>query len=227
MSGEQPPLNMTARNGELIGLEVALARVLAQAMGVEAQLVRLPFGQLLEALENGDVDLVMSGMTITPERSNRVTFVGPYYTSGKALLTRSKELAAVEVPEDLDSPERRFAALSGSTSEAFARRSLSRAKLITTARLEEAIQKVRDGQIDALVADRETCTFAVLRYPEAELIASSATFTVEPMGIAVPPDDPRLANMVQTYLNALEDRGVLEKARNFWFKDSSWVKDLR
>ncbi len=96
-SGEQPPLTMTARNGNLIGLDIALSRVLAQSMGVDAEFVKLPFGRLLPALESGDVDIVMSGMTINPSRSQRVTFVGPYYTSGKALLTRSEEIAAAGV----------------------------------------------------------------------------------------------------------------------------------
>jgi ABC-type amino acid transport substrate-binding protein len=48
------------------------------------------------------VDVAMSGMTITPRRVERVTFVGPYFTSSKTLLTRSEELAAIEIPEDLD-----------------------------------------------------------------------------------------------------------------------------
>ena len=46
MSGEQPPLNMTSKTGELVGLEVALARVLAAAIGVEAEFVRIPFPEI-------------------------------------------------------------------------------------------------------------------------------------------------------------------------------------
>jgi polar amino acid transport system substrate-binding protein len=227
MTGEQPPLNMTSRNGELFGLEVALVRVLAQSMGVEAKLVRLPFKKLLDAVEAGDVDLVMSGVTITAERSRRVSFVGPYYTSGKTILTRSEALASVQIPQDLDTPGRRFAALRGSTSEEFVKRSFPSAKLVTTVGLEEAVQKVLDGKVDALVADRETCHFAVLRHPDAGLYASEATFSVEPLGIAVSRNHPQLANLVQTYLNALAERGVLQRARDFWFRDPSWVKDLR
>ncbi len=226
-SGDQPPLTMTARNGELLGLDVALARVLARSMGVEAKLVQLPFGQLLEALEAGDVDIVMSGVTITPSRSRRVTFVGPYYTSGKTVLTKSETLAAATVPEDLDRPELRLVALKGSTSEEFARESLPRATLVVTEQLDEAVEMVVNGDVDALVADRETCSFAVLRHPDAGLIASSTSFTVEPMGIAVALDNPRLANLIQTYLTALSDSGALEKARAFWFRDPSWVKNLR
>ena len=226
-SGEQPPLTMVAKNGELLGLDVALARVLAQSMGVKAEFVQMPFGELLDAVEAHKLDIAMSGITITPERSRRVSFVGPYFTSGKAVLTKSKKIAEARVPQDLDSPDLRFAALKGSTSEEFARRSLSSAKLVLSERLEDAIQAVLKGEVDALVADRETCDFAVLRHPRRGLIAPSVTFTVEPMGIAVAQDEPRLANLVQTYLTALSNSGTLEKARAFWFKDPSWVKDLR
>jgi len=226
MSGEQPPLTMTSRDGELLGLDVALGRVLAQSMGVRANFVEMPFGRLLDALEKHELDLVMSGMTITPERTARAVFVGPYFTSGKSLLTRSPELAAVKVASDLNSSKLRLAALEGSTSEAFVRANAPEAKLVATKGLMQAIQKVIDGKADGLVADRETVAFAVLRYPDAGLIDAGASFTIEPMGIAVPLDEPRLANLVQTYLNALADSGTLKKATQFWLKDPSWIKDL-
>ncbi len=226
-SGEQPPLSMTARNGDLLGLDVALARVLARSMKMEAKIVPLPFGRLLDALEAGDVDIVMSGMTITPSRSQRAIFLGPYYTSGKTILTKSKKLAATSIAEELDREDLRLAALKGSTSEEFARDSLPRATLVVTEGLDEAVAMVVKGEVDALVADRETCSFAVLRHPDAGLIAASTSFTVEPMGIAVALDNPRLANLIQAYLKALADSGTLEKAQAFWFKDPSWVKNLR
>jgi ABC-type amino acid transport substrate-binding protein len=166
-------------------------------------------------------------MTITPERTKRVAFVGPYYTSGKSLLTRSPELAAATVAPDLDSSELRLGALKGSTSETFVSNTLTEARLLATTSLDEAIQKVIDGDVDALVADRETCAYAVLRHPDAGLLAGDASFTVEPMGIAVPLDEPRLANLIQIYLNALDERGTLERAKAFWLKDPAWVKDLR
>jgi ABC-type amino acid transport substrate-binding protein len=226
-TGEQPPLSMTSRSGELIGLDIALSRVLARSMGVDARFVQLPFGQLLDALDAGDVDMVMSGMAITPERSRRATFVGPYFTSGKALLTLSPEIAKAQAPQDLDSPDLRIAALKGSTSELYVQQWMPRARLASSESLEDAIRAVKAGEVDLLLADRETCYFAVLRFPDAQLICPDVTFSVEPMGIAVDSDDPRLANLVQTYLNALEENGILDKARAFWFRDPSWVKDLR
>ncbi len=227
MTGEQPPLTMLSRDGEFLGLDVALMRVLARSMGAEASFVRFEFDQLLDALERGEVDVVMSGMTITPRRVERVTFIGPYFTSGKTLLTRSAELAAVEIPQDMDKPDLRIAALRGSTSEEFARNSLPNVELVLTAGLDEAVRKVASGDVDGLVADRETCFFAELRYPDEGLIASAATFTLEPMGIAVSRDQPQLANLLRAYFGALSDTGALEKAKAFWFEDPSWVKSLR
>ncbi len=226
-TGEQPPLSMTSRSGELLGLDIALSRVLARSMGVEAEFVKLPFGELLDALADHELEMVMSGVTITPARSERVTFVGPYFTSGKTILTRSPELAAIEIAADLNRPELRLAALAGSTSESFVAESMPSATLVPIASLDEAIQRVIAGAVDALVADRETGHFAVLRNPDAGLLTSKMPFTVEPMGIAVPLDDPRFARLVQIYLNAVEDSGVLEQARQFWFRDPSWVGELR
>ena len=72
MSGNQPPFNMKNRTGRLIGMDVDLASALARTMGVEAKLVRMPFQDLLPALERGEIDIVLSGMTMTSERNLKV-----------------------------------------------------------------------------------------------------------------------------------------------------------
>ena len=119
LSGNQPPLNFVSKSGDLMGFEVDLARGLAAMMGVEPKLVQKPFGELIGALEEGKVDLVMSGMTITPARNMRVAFIGPYLLSGKSILTKSSTLAQADESSDLDQPTLKLAALKGSTSEDF------------------------------------------------------------------------------------------------------------
>ena len=95
LSGDQPPFNAKDRDGQLIGLEVDLANLLAGALRVDAKFVTRPFPQLLDALAAGEVDVVLSGMAITAPRSLKATFVGPYMLSGKSILTTSKTLAMV------------------------------------------------------------------------------------------------------------------------------------
>jgi polar amino acid transport system substrate-binding protein len=98
LSGNQPPYNAKSRTGELMGLEVDLANMLAGAFGVKATFVAKPFPELMAALAASEVDVVMSGMAITPERSLEAAFVGPYLISGKSILTNSKALAAARLP---------------------------------------------------------------------------------------------------------------------------------
>jgi polar amino acid transport system substrate-binding protein len=217
---------MKNKSGEIIGLEVDLLEALAQSMGLESRLVPMPFADLLPALEKGDVDMVMSGMTITPERNARVAFVGPYVISGKSLLTKSKTIASVESIAALDLPDRTYAALRGSTSEGFVKTNLPQAKLVPTRDYDAAVQMVIDDEVDALVADYPICALSVLRNPMEGLSMLVAPFTVEPLGIALPADDPLFVNLVENYLTTLDGTGLLTQLKAKWFSDGSWVSEL-
>ena len=227
LSGGQPPLNMTNKRGEIVGLEVDLVRALAESMDLELRIVTLPFAELLPALERGELDLVISGLTITAERNARVAFVGPYFISGKSVLTKSERLANVESSEALNDPERTYAALAGSTGEAFVRGVLPQAKLVATPDYDSAVKMVIDDEVDALVADFPICLLSVMRYPEAGLSALTTPFTIEPLGIALPPDDPLFVNLVENYLTTLEKTGLLNRFKAKWFSHGPWVAELR
>jgi len=223
MSGTQPPFCVKSKSGELIGYEVDLAKLLANAMGVELKLVEKPFGELLTALEAGEVDAVMSGMTMTPERNVRVAFVGPYMVSGKSILTTSATLSAIDEASDIDQSDIRLAALAGSTSQKFVEKLIPKAKLTTTADYDEGVEAVMEGKVDAMVADFPICALTMLRYPDAGLATLGKPLTIEPIGIALPPGDSLLVNMVSNYLGALEATGLLEALEKKWFEDGSWL----
>ena len=226
LSGNQPPLNMRNKQGEIIGLEVDLMNALAESMRLKARFVTKPFAELLPALEKGEVDLVISGMTITPERNARVAFAGPYFISGKSVLSKSETIARVDSATELDDPNRTYAALAGSTSEQFVNEVLPQAKLVTTPDYDSAVQMVIDDEVEALVADFPFCALSVLRYPEAGLSALMTPFTIEPLGIALPADDPLLVNLVVNYLNTLEGTGLLTRFKAKWLYEDAWLSEL-
>jgi len=226
ISGDAPPMNATHRNGELMGFEVDLAISLAMAIGVEAVPVKLPFGDLLAALEDGRVDIVMSNMTMTTERNAKVAFVGPYLVSGKALLTSSQALAVADEMEDLDREDLQISALRGSTSEQLLRRVADDATLHVTDTPAEAVQLVIDGKVQAMLADYPIVVLAVLRNPDAGLIGIGATLTFEPIGAALPADDALFMNLVRNYLTLVEGTGSLDLLRLKWFGNASWLENL-
>ncbi len=226
MSGDQAPFNVKNKAGELIGFEVDLANFVADALGVEVEFVTRAFPDLLDALKDGEVDIVMSGMTITAARSLDAVFVGPYIVSGKSVLAKSRALAGGETAQDLNRSGITVAAIRNSTSEAFVKKRLANAKLVTVEHYDDAIQMVIKDEIDALVADVPACNLAVFRYPDEDLATLSAPLTVEPIGIAVSASELPLQMLLDNYVSAYEASGLLEMLRVQWLEKGDWVESL-
>lgn len=226
MAADMPPLNMTTKEGQIIGLEVDIASLFAAGMGVKLTLKQVKFGDLLSALEAGQVDMVISGMTILPERNLKAAFVGPYFASGKSILTKAANADSLSDSSKINNPDKVLAALKGSTSQRFVERVFPKAQLILTDDYDQAVAMVRDDKVQAMVADYPICQVSVFRYPDAKLATLKNPISYEPLGIALPAGDPLLVNLVQNMLSTLEKSGELELLMQKWFKDPSWVKSL-
>jgi polar amino acid transport system substrate-binding protein len=226
MSGDQPPLNVTTRDGRIIGLEADIASRLASDMGVKLRLATIPFAELLPALSEGKIDLILSGMTMTTKRNQKTAFVGPYYVTGKAFLTKQKTIASLKNADGIDAPEYTVAALKGSTSQLYVEKVLPKAKLVPTGNYDEALGLVLQDKAHVMVADYHFCAFAAFRYSEKGLTTVEAPFTFDPIGVAMPDGDPLLINLVQNFISTLIGSGDLKKMTERWFKDGSWLKEL-
>ena len=225
--GGMPPLNMTSKDGEIFGLEPDLARLLAEAMDVKVKFVAKPFNELLPALQTGEVDMVLSGMTITPKRNLKVAFVGPYFISGKAFLTKVKTIAYADEADDANNPNTKIVTLRDSTSQAFAEAFLDKTTLFTTGTYDEAVDMVLQDKVHAMIADYPICVVSVFRYPEAGLLSIVTQLTYEPIGIAIPANDPLLMNWTRNTLNNIEGSGILDELKLKWFAEGDWLNKLK
>jgi polar amino acid transport system substrate-binding protein len=224
-AGTQPPLNATTKTGEIIGLDADISRLIAMNMGVNVKFVTLPFPDLLPALEAGKVDMILSSMTMTPDRNLKVAFVGPYFVSGKGILTKAETVASLQDTAGLNKPNFRVAALKDSTSQTFVQKAAPLAKLVTTKTYDEAIDMLNQDKIDALIADFPFCAVSALRFRDKGLTAGQARLTFEPLGIAVP-EDTLLINFLQNFMGVLEGSGALKKISERWFNNASWLNQL-
>ena len=226
MAGNMPPLNMTTKEGELIGYEVDLARAMAKAMGVRAKFEVIPFAELLPALQSGKIDLILSNMTITPGRNLKVAFVGPYFTSGKAFMTKIKTIAMAEEPQDIDAKNTKLVALKGSTSQAFVEEAIPEATLVAANSYDEAVKMVLEDKVHAMVADYPICVVSVFRYPNQGLLSVVTQLTYEPIGVGVPAGDPLLVNWVENFMGIAAETGLLEELESNWLLEADWLHRL-
>jgi polar amino acid transport system substrate-binding protein len=207
-------------------MEVDLARFFASGMEVKLTLRRMPFNDLLPALEKGQVDMILSGMTMTPQRNLKVAFVGPYFASGKSVLTKKKNVESVDELSKMNHPDKVLIALKGSTSQMFVEKLIPKAKLVLADDYDQAVASVRNDKAVAMVADYPICVVSVYRYSDAGFITLAKPISYEPIGVALPANDPLLVNWVQNSLNLLEKSGEIEGLMSRWFKDTSWLSRL-
>ena len=222
-SGSQPPFTMKSKEVELIGYEIELAELLADAMNLTLKFVEKPFSELLPALEEGKVDIVMSGMTITPKRNVNFTFAGPYIVSGKSILGKADRFAELDEMDEINKPEISIAALKGSTSQSFVEKNIPKVKLLLTSDYEAAVKMVMENKVDIFLADYPICVLSMLRHQDAGLMVLEIPLTIEPIGIAMRPDAFQLHNLLVNYLGALQMSGILTDLEEKWFEDASWL----
>lgn len=227
LTADQPPFSMKNKAGKIIGYEVDMAELLAQSMGVKLKLVELPFNGLIEALDGGKVDMIMSGMTITPERNLKVAFVGPYMVSGKSILTKSSLLARTESTHELNEGSRiSIAVLEGSTSQSFVEDYLENVDVTKVKNYDEAINLVRTDIVNALVADFPFCVISAMQYENEGMVTLDQPLTIEPIGAALPKNDPLFLNLVQNYMSSLELAGVFDLLSAKWLEDGMWMLEV-
>lgn len=216
-SGDMEPMSYARADGKVVGLDVDIARFMAQAMGVTLTTKTLPFTELLPALQRGEVDVVISNLTITPKRNMSVAFVGPYMTSGKCILTEQEALARAQRAEDLNTPETRIAVRKGSTSEDFVKTLLPQATVLTADNRDAAVELVSSGQAGGMLTDYPICMSTLKNNPDAGFVSLFSLLSYEPIGIALPGNDPLLVNWTENFLVRMEALGALDEIGQRWF----------
>jgi len=222
LTGNQPPFATEAIDGSLIGFEIDLANLIADAMKVELKLVQMPFKDLLTALENAEVDVIMSGMAMTTARNMQYAFVGPYFVTGKSVLSKSASYSNDNINE-LNAKNVKIASLKGSTSEAYVKSQFPEAKHVHITDYEEAVRMLRNDEIHALVADYTECTFLSFKNSTDRFYVTDDLLTTERIGLAVSPSDPLFVNLLTNFLDEIKDSGQLNELENEWVRSMDWM----
>jgi ABC-type amino acid transport substrate-binding protein len=150
-----PPLAFE-RDGKIVGIEPDLAAALAKQTGTRFVLVSTPWDELPEALNSREVDVVMSGVSITERRKQTVAFTSPYLAIGQMAVVRSEDLARLGGAGALDQKGVRVGVQRLTTGARYARDELNRATLVEFGSVESGIEALREKRIDAFIHDAPT-----------------------------------------------------------------------
>jgi ABC-type amino acid transport substrate-binding protein len=216
-SAGYPPLTFK-QDDQVKGVEADLATAIAEDLNVTIRLVEMPWGKLIPALNDKEIDIIMSGMSITEERSEQVLFTDAYMKIGQMALIRSADLVQWSQPTALYARGARVGVKSGTTGETFAKTELSNAIVTSFGSIEEGTDALTAEKIDIFIHDAPTIwrLSANTATQKAGLMGLYRPLTDEYLAWAVRRQDEALANTLNQSLARLKDDGSLGRILGRW-----------
>jgi len=210
-----PPFEMTDEQGNPSGISVELAQALGKALGRRTVIVNMAFDGLIPALKTGKIDLIISSMTATPERSRSIDFSDPYLETGLCLLVGVK--SDIRSAADLDRPGVVVAVKKGTTGHAWAAANLHRARLLVLDRGAAAVLEVVQGKADAFIYDQMSVYQHWQRNRETTR-AILTPFRSESWAIGLRKGDAALVAQVNAFLKEFRASGGFQQLGDRYLK---------
>lgn len=215
------PWSMRDLNGELVGFELDVGRQLAEDMGVEVEFIPTSWDGIIPALVSGKFDVIISGMSITPQRNLTVAFSDPYAYSGMTILSNTAMTEGFSLA-DYNSSNITFAARRGATPAAVIASMFPEAELLLFDEDSAAVQEVLNGNAHAIMATEPSPSDEARRYPDTLNVPFDDAFQAGGEAFAFRKGDPDAENFFNNWIGTKTRIGWLEERHSYWFRGDDW-----
>ena len=215
LSPDYPPL-VFKKDGQLVGIEADNIRAVSEIIGRKMQPVEMTFDKLIPALLAGDIDVIMSGFSITDERSGKILFTDSYMLVGQMAIMHKDKVARFAQPWSVYREGVRIGVEPGTTGAAFAEAQLKDALVSFYENAEAAFQGLRKDEIDLYIHDAPTSWQLATAPGNDDLISLYSPLTNEELAWAVRQDDGALAAELNRALSMMKGNGTLRYILNRW-----------
>jgi len=211
-SADWPPFEYVDANHNYAGIDIEIAKRIAQELGVSLEIKDMKFAGLIEALKNGDVDIVIADMTPTAEREKVVDFSIPYYTSkGYAVVT----LQNANIKSEQDLYGKKIGVQLGTIQEDWANNNLKgKAEVKSYDRVyPEMVWALQRGDIDAMILGDKIAEALITKEPSLK-IATYVSIPTIGGAVAVPQGAEDLKYVVNSVIEKLIESGEMQQIFN-------------
>jgi len=203
-----PPFEMIDPAGHPAGVSVDLARDLGNFLGRQVEIENIPFDGLIPSLQTHKIDLIISSMTSTAERSKSIAFSDPYLTTGLCLLVGKS--SPIQSMADADQPGRVLVVKKGTTGHVYAADKVKQAKVLVLDSEATCVLEVVQGKADAFIYD-QISTYENWRRNAETTQALLQPFQKESWAVGLRQDDTELREQVNHFLQDYKTHGGFEK----------------
>ncbi len=205
------------RDGEGMprGYDVDVANQLAQALGVDLELVEVTGPTRIPQLRAGMIDVIACNITATTERAREIDFSFPYLRTGiKLLVQKGNDIRSFD-----DVGSKRLIVGRGTTGETMGRQRAPQAQLTFVESPGDATLLMRQGQADAYVEDSLTVDYIAAAYPD-QLEALPETYSSDAICFGIRKGNPDLLRWLDLFASTYVSSGRYDATYAKWWGEA-------
>ena len=217
------PMGYRDDNGQIIGFDVDMARAIGKEIGVEIEFKPIDWGSKETELSSGRIDCIWNGLSMTPERKEKMDFTNPYMNNDQVYVVLND--SSYQSAEDLKG--KNVCGQEGSTGEAAmnANEELknSFAQFKTYPEFTSCYMDLDAGRMDAVVVDSVMADYYMTKVPNKYRVLPG-NVAREQLGVAVKKGNEELVKLLNDGMKKVIDSGEASQISNKWFKRDAIAK---
>lgn len=220
------PWAMRDKQGELIGFEIDVAKRLAEDSGWKVEFVPTAWDGIIPALLAKKFDVIIGGMSITPERAKSVLFTEPYSHSGVQVAANKALADGYDKFSDFNSRKVKIAARRGAFTVQVARETFPKAKILQFDDDAQAFQEVLNGNAHAVIASSPKPEHEVINHNDVLFLPFSERLSKGNEAFAVRLDEEDKKAFFDKWIKDRTEDGWLSERYEYWFATLDWQKEV-
>ena len=207
------PMESIDEQGNFLGMDIDIAKQIAADFGVEVKFVNIIWEEIFDAVREGEVDVIISSITITPERAETMSFSDPYFNAGQVIVIRTEKKEIIKGTEDFWGHS--LGVQIETTSEVEAKKYASDPSLVRSyENYDLAKEDLMKGEIDVIIIDYPAAVGMVAGEEGLQIVGEP--FTQEFYGAAVQKDQKALLSQINKTIRRLKQEGELNRLEEKW-----------
>jgi His/Glu/Gln/Arg/opine family amino acid ABC transporter permease subunit len=195
------------------GIDIELAKKIAKDNNLKLKIVNMQFDSLLGAIKTGKIDLIISGMTPTPEREKEVDFSNAYMTVTQKMIIKKANEDKLKTLDDFTN--KRIGVQKQTQQETIANEEINNAQVQSLTRVPEVIMSLKSGKVDGMVIEGPVAEAYLKQNPDLKF-ANGVKFKEgeKQTAIALPKHSPTLMKQLNSTIKEVKDKNLVDKYKD-------------
>lgn len=212
-------VDVTTGNQDPVGIDIEIAQILADRLGVELKLEPMVFNAVLSALATDKLDVVIDGVTPSDEQRETVDFSDPYMTCEEGIVIKTENAEQYKTCEDFAGTT--VAANIGSSEERFVQECLPGATLLSLDKIPSSMMELQADNVAGVCMEKTVGQQYVDAYDNLTWSEASDDSYNSIKAIAVNKGNDDLLALINTIIKECQDNGKIDEWLEIYSKQAA------